>query len=142
LSKPAAPLLPQAFDFKQPFVLGGAAFIVLLLALIVFLLVRRGPKVSMNEATMAAAIAAGDSAKASLESGLSSEQKMEQQIADNQAQQAQIDAEALRGIKLPPSSRKTEVLVKHIRESVHKDSGNATNVLRTWIAEADVRKTS
>ena len=53
-----------------------------------------------------------------------------------------LESEELSRIKLPESTRKTEVLVKHIRDSVHKDSANATNVLRTWIAEADTKRTS
>ena len=56
-------------------------------------------------------------------------------------QQAQLESEALSRIKLPVNTRKTEVLVKHIRESIHKDASNATNVLRTWISEADTKRT-
>jgi flagellar biosynthesis/type III secretory pathway M-ring protein FliF/YscJ len=90
---------------------------------------------------MNAALEAGEAGKSAI-AGLSQEQKIEQQMAENLAEQAQVDADTLRGIKLPPNSRKTDVLVKHIRESVHKDSGNATNVLRTWISDTDNRKTS
>ena len=70
------------------------------------------------------------------------ELNMEQQLADNDAHQAQLESEELSRIKLPASTRKTDVLVKHIRESVHKDSGNATRpVLRTWISEPDTKRT-
>ena len=74
--------------------------------------------------------------------GTDGKMQMEQQIADNDARQALLESEELNRIKLPESTRKTEVLVKHIRESVHKDSMNATNVLRTWISETDNRRVS
>ena len=45
---------------------------------------------------------------------------MEKQIAENDAQQALLEAEALSRIKLPGNTRKTEVLVKHIRDSVQR----------------------
>ena len=67
---------------------------------------------------------------------------MEQQIADNDARQALLESEELNRIKLPESTRKTEVLIKHIRDSVHKDSVNATNVLRTWISDAETKRTT
>ena len=47
---------------------------------------------------------------------------MEKQISENDAQQAQLEAEALSRIKLPLNTKKTEVLVKHIRDAIHKDS--------------------
>jgi flagellar M-ring protein FliF len=137
----AGPVPPRSvFDLKQPAVLGAAGAIVLLLALVIFFALRRGSR-RTSAPEMNAALATSEPGKASLAS-ISTEQKIKQQIADNEAEQAQLEAEALQGIKLPPNSRKSEALVKHVRDSVHKDSVNATNVLRTWITDTESRKSS
>jgi flagellar M-ring protein FliF len=137
-SRPVPPR--SVFDLKQPAVLGAAAAIVLLLALVIFFVLRRSSR-RASAPEMNAALAAGEPGKAAI-AGLSTEEKIKQQIAENEAEQAQLEAEALRGIKLPPNSRKSEALVKHVRDTVHKDSVNATNVLRTWITDAEPRKSS
>ena len=47
---------------------------------------------------------------------------LEHQLYENQAaQQAELEAEALSRIKLPANTKQTEVLVRHIRDSVKKD---------------------
>jgi flagellar biosynthesis/type III secretory pathway M-ring protein FliF/YscJ len=90
-----------------------------------------------------AAIAQADSRGAAAPDGKTQGgRQMEQQIADNDARQALLESEELNRIKLPESTRKTEVLVKHIRDSVQKDSVNATNVLRTWISEPETKRAS
>ncbi len=68
---------------------------------------------------------------------------MEEQISENDAQQAQLEAEALSRIKLPINTKKTEVLVKHIREI------RSTRIRRTpptccarWIAEGETKRTT
>jgi flagellar biosynthesis/type III secretory pathway M-ring protein FliF/YscJ len=70
------------------------------------------------------------------------DREMEGQLSDNDTQQALLEAETLKRIKLPVNTKKTEVLARHIRDAIHKDSTNATNVLRTWIAEGDTKRTS
>ncbi len=70
----------------------------------------------------------------------SADARLERQMEDNQAEQDQLEAEALGRIRLPANTKKTEVLVRHIRESVQKDPASAANVLRTWVAEMDTRR--
>jgi flagellar M-ring protein FliF len=141
---PAAPVkqtLPR-FDLKQLIVIGGGALLVLLIAGLAFVLLRKGAARSAVDMSPAA-IAEGESSRPGQPGAVTSaERHMQDQISENNAQQALMEAEALRGIKLPVTTKKTEVLVKHIRDSVHKDPGNATNVLRTWIADADTQRTS
>lgn len=139
---PAAPVkqAPPRFDFKNPFVLGGGALVVLLIIALVFVLLRRAPSAAARDMAppaigQAAATAAGEPVK-------SIEHQMEEQIADISAQQAQFEAEALSRIKLPVNTKKTEILAKHIRESVKKDPVSATNVLRTWISDSNTPRTS
>ena len=138
---PSAPAKPvaQKFDFKQPVVIGAGAVIVLLLAALLFVATRKRPAASAVNAG-AAAIAAGEAADRHAIPGSDIDEKMTQQIAANEARQAQLESEALGRIKLPENSGRTEVLVKHIRESVVKDPVNVTNVLRTWISDLDFRR--
>ncbi len=135
---PSSPVkqVPPGLLSGQPLIIGGAAVLVLLLGGLIFALSRkRGGRIEdMSPAAIAQAGAAALDAK-------TPDHTMEQQISENDAYQAQLESEVLNRIKLPPSTRKTEVLVKHIRESVHKDSANATNVLRTWISEPDSKRT-
>ena len=70
----------------------------------------------------------------------SAEANLEQQMIENQAEQSQLEAQALSRIKLPANTNKTEVLVKHIRESVQKDPLAAANILRTWVAEVEGKR--
>jgi flagellar M-ring protein FliF len=134
-AKPA----PVGFTLKQPLVIGGAVLLVLLAGL-VFVLLRRRPARRVTD-TGPEAIAKGASAAPVGLDGMTSSERMEQQISENDAHQLQMESEALSRIKLPATTRKTEVLVKHIRESVAKDSLNATNVLRSWISEAETKRT-
>ncbi|HVV47677.1 MAG TPA: flagellar M-ring protein FliF C-terminal domain-containing protein, partial [Bryobacteraceae bacterium] len=135
---PAKPR-PAPFDFKQPAVIASAVLLVILGAGTFFLLSsrRRTGKVEDGAPTAipASPAAAGE--------GLDSKARMmEQQIAENEARLSQIEAEEMSRIKLPPSTRKTEVLVRHIRDSVHKDSVKATSVLRSWISEPGAKHSS
>jgi flagellar M-ring protein FliF len=133
---PAAKPGASKFDFKQPTVIGGAALLVLLLAGLAFLLLRRRSARGAEDLSPEA-IAAGVS-----DSRTAVDREMEGQISENDAQQALLEAETLKRIKLPVNTKKTEVLARHIRENIHQDSANATNVLRTWIAEGDTKRTS
>jgi flagellar biosynthesis/type III secretory pathway M-ring protein FliF/YscJ len=90
------------------------------------------------EDTSAAGIAAGAGASGSLPNPQS---EMEKQLAENAVRQALIESEELNRIKLPESTRKTEVLVKHIRESAIKDPVSVTNVLRSWIGDTEGKRT-
>ena len=135
---PAIPVkqIPHGLDFKQPIVIGGAALALLLAVAVVFILYRfnrarraRNPS-HETEAQDAPAELAKPNGKT----------QMEQQLSDNDAKQAQIEAEVMGRIKLPASTRKTEVLVNHIRDSVTKDAANATNVLRSWITDSEAKR--
>jgi flagellar M-ring protein FliF len=134
---PPKPPPPLGMSFRNPIVIGGAVLLVLLIGGLVFILFTRRSKGRVDNATPAA-IAQGAGAVEKTPG----ERRMEQQLSENDVAQAQIEAEVMNRINLPPSTRKTEVLVKHIRDSVHKDAGNATNVLRTWISEPETKRTT
>ncbi len=56
--------------------------------------------------------------------------------------QRKLDQEIASQLMLPTlTSKKGEILVKHIQEMVQKNSTGTTNVIRTWLSEngAEVR---
>jgi flagellar M-ring protein FliF len=130
------------FDTKQPLVIYGSAVILLLVLAVAFLAIRRPQKVRVTvEDDGAIALPGSDPGDPALPATRESVEKgLEQQIADNQAEQAQLEAEALSHIKMPANTRKTEVLVRHIRDAVQKDPVTAANVLRTWVTDKDTRR--
>jgi flagellar M-ring protein FliF len=128
---------PARFDVKQPVVIGGAAVAILLIGALLFAGFIFARKHSGAKGADASAAAVAN--PAALEANAAARQ-LQQQFSANEAQQAQLDSEALRGIKLPATTKKSEALVKHIRDSVHKDAISSTNVLRTWISEEEMKR--
>jgi flagellar biosynthesis/type III secretory pathway M-ring protein FliF/YscJ len=120
-------------------VIGGVILLVLLAGGLTFLLHKRPARRATDASPTALGKGAFDAS--AVDGKTSADRTMEQQISDNDAHQSQIESEALNRIKLPASTRKTEVLVKHIRESIQKDSTNVTNVLRSWITESETKRT-
>ncbi|HEY3824613.1 MAG TPA: flagellar M-ring protein FliF C-terminal domain-containing protein, partial [Bryobacteraceae bacterium] len=141
---PPAPIkqVPVAFNLKQPTVIGGLAVFVLLAAAAVFIVLRRRRAARATDMSAAAIGAGMPSAAGPVDPKTAVERQLEQQISENDARQSQLESEVLSRIKLPASTRKTEVLVRHIRDSVHKDSVNATNVLRSWISETETKRST
>ncbi len=134
--KPVKPGPP--FDFKSPMFIGSLAVGLLLLLSAAFLLIRR-PKKKAAAVAAQAAVAASEE-QAALAPVQTADERMEQQMLDAQAEQAQLEAETLSRIKLPANTKKTEVLVRHIRESVTKDPAAAANVLRTWVTDLEPKR--
>jgi flagellar M-ring protein FliF len=128
-------------DYKQPAVIGIAVVILLLILAVVFLLLRRAKrsKTAAVADTAPGALPAGDSVAVAAVAG-QPQDEYEQKMIDNDAERAQLEAEALSRIKLPANTKKTEVLVRFIRESVLKDPVAATNVLRTWVTDGEGKK--
>ncbi len=62
--------------------------------------------------------------------------ELESRMAEREQVQAQAEAEALLSLKLPAvTTKKADVLVKHIGEAVTKDPIASAQILRTWLAE-------
>ena len=133
-ARPAAPpafRLPWPPDRKLLIMGGAAAGILLLLVVAVAMLARKRRRA--REPEIPAALAAGAAAgAASPEPSL--QERMEHKLADNAAARQQLEAEALLSIKAPAvSTKKTEVLGKHLRENIAKDPSAAALVLRGWM---------
>lgn len=135
---PASALPPQVEQFLRqinPLFLGAAAAGALLLiaGLWWFLRRRRGRKgVTLQGALPPGA--PGAPALPSSEAGQQLESKLAEQVALRDRQ----ELEALNAIKLPQvTTKKAEVLTKHLTETAKKDPVSAAHVLRTWLRERE-----
>ena len=126
---PAPPsLVDQALKSKYLAVGAGVGIAILLtLIVLVFKLARRSPVPGSVE--MAPQLAAG------ADSGDSFSQKIENQLAEQAALRQKQEADALNALKLPPVTKKTEVLTRHIADQAKKDSTVMAHVLRSWMSD-------
>lgn len=109
----------------------GAVIVILLFGL-AFLLIGRKKKPSVTtqtalpEPTEAAATA------------MASEplQHEADRLSAREAAQRKLDEEIANQLKLPTlTTKKTEILVTHLRESIKQDCIGSTNIMKTWLAE-------
>jgi flagellar biosynthesis/type III secretory pathway M-ring protein FliF/YscJ len=62
--------------------------------------------------------------------------QIEATLAEQAALRQRQETEALNALKLPPVTKKAEVLTKHIAEQAKKDTAPMAHVLRAWMSEA------
>jgi flagellar M-ring protein FliF len=139
--KPAVPAAPGGFvlkwDRKTMMMGGGVLAGVLVLGFLLAGLARRGNTAGPVEVTGPAALPRGAAAPAGLP-GINVEQQLESQLAERDALQQKMDAQALTSLKLAPViTKKAEVLAKHLREKITKDPDISAQILRTWIREEE-----
>ncbi len=123
---------PAADKKQQMMLLGGGALVVLILLGGALYVMRRSSKSKATD-TAAAAIAADSHAPGGLPASPGYSTEVEKRIREGEQEQARLEAEVLSAIKLPAATKATEVLIRHIRESSHKDPATAANVLRAWM---------
>ncbi len=131
----------KTLDRKTLIIVGGAAagMIVLLVLAILFLLRRKTKRAEKNAAVTApAALAAGDAAPPDSLDSAAVEKQIESKLAEREALQHKLDSQALQALKLAPVIPKTaEILAKHLREKIKKDSEVSAQILRTWIRDEE-----
>jgi flagellar M-ring protein FliF len=128
---PAPPPPPWQDQFlkNKVFAIGvgvGAAVLLALLFIVVQVMRKKEPRGSVE---LPGELAAG-STSAELKS------QIENQLAEQSAQRQRQETDALNALKLPPVTKKTAVLTKHISEQAKKDSAGMAHVLRAWMAES------
>src|SRR6185369_7514672 len=98
----------------------------------------RGKKVSA-QVTSPAALPPGGAGEAGVPGQTNAiENQMENKLAERDALQQKADAQALQALKVAPVITKTaEILAKHLREKVTKESELSAQLLRTWIHEEE-----
>ncbi len=116
----------------------AAAGAVVLMALAAVLTRSRRRRGSVS---VASELPAGANAPPALDAAADSEevrQMMASRLADQAAQKERLEAEALAALKLPaPTTKKAEVLRKHLTETAKKDPAATAQVLRTWLYESE-----
>lgn len=129
-----APL--QIFQNPKWLVTAVLAGVVILVAVggLLFILKRKRKKNPVPGPAIESATALG----APRDDGTGAVKEIESRMAAQAAEQARLDAETLRSIKLPAvTTKKTEVLLKQVRENVKADSAIPAQVLQAWIRERE-----
>jgi flagellar M-ring protein FliF len=121
--------LEQALKSKYLAVgIGVGAALVLMLVVVLVKFARRGSG-AFAPAQMNPQLAAAQAPEDNLG------KKIENQLAEQAALRQKQELEALNALKLPPVTKKTEVLTKHIAEQAKKDSTPMAHVLRSWMSD-------
>jgi flagellar M-ring protein FliF len=121
------------FRYKQ-FGIDGAAALLLLMALgIGFLRTRRRRVRAANTLAQGALAAAeGEGLEAVSDAG----KQLEARLSDQTVQKQKLEAEALNALRLPQvTTKKSEVLTRHIGDAARKDPTLMVHVLRSWLEE-------
>jgi flagellar M-ring protein FliF len=139
-SGPKGPAVPSPFALDRRIVtmVAAAAGGIVILVLASLLLRRRKPQ-KVVEVTAPAALPAGPEPPAAVASaGPSVEQQLEAKLAEREALQKKMDAQALSALKIAPVITKTaEVFAKHLREKIQQDPGVSAHILHSWIREEE-----
>jgi len=138
--KPVLPLgLPFKLDSKTLMTGGGALAGVIVLLFAGAMLLRSRKKTKADSVTGPVELPAGgrQGAIAAL-TGSDVDSQIESQLAEREALQHKLDAQALAVLKLTPViTKKAEVLAKHLRDKVSSEPEMSARVLRGWIREED-----
>jgi flagellar M-ring protein FliF len=126
---PTPPTLRQLFEKNRILVIGTAAGVLFLVGMVLLVLRMTRKKGAKQAAELPNELSAGQTAD-------QVQAEIEQQLADQAAQRQRQETDALRSLKLPVITKKTEVLTKHISEQAKKDVVSMAHVLRTWMAES------
>jgi flagellar M-ring protein FliF len=143
--KPGTPVagLPLALTLdKKTLLMGGGALAgLLLLGVLAFRFGRKRPQTSADSSASAPATLPPSGTQATspaLPAAGQVENQIESQLAERDALQAKMDAQALSSLKLAPViTKKAEVFAKHLRERIAKEPEMSVQILRTWIREEE-----
>ena len=127
---PPPPTWQEQFLKNKVFVIGvgvGAAVLLALLLIMIRVMGQKGPRGSVE---LPGELPAGSATPDQLQA------QIEDRLAEQAAQRQRQETEALNSLKLPPVTKKTAVLTKHITEQAKKDSAAMAHVLRAWMAES------
>jgi flagellar M-ring protein FliF len=126
---PPAPTWQEQFLKNRVFMIGVGAGAALLFGLLFVVLRVTRSKQPRGSAQLPAELPSADASD-------QLQNQIEQRLAEQAAQRQRQETEALNSLKLPPVTKKTEVLTKHISEQAKKDAAGMAHVLRAWMAEA------
>ena len=108
------------------------------LACAVFFLLRKLKKKVRVHSPRALGEGEGEEAREMLGGHARTEPNYEGKLAEHEAEQARLEAEALKALELPPATtNKAEVLAKYIRASAHKNAEGPAQLIRSWIHDKE-----
>jgi len=140
-SKPSGPL-GLSLDRKTLPYLVGVALGLVVLGFLAAWLVRGKSHAPGGSVELPQALPGGTEAEGPAAHGLPSasmEQQIESKLAERDALQQRMDAQALNALNVAPVITKAaEVLAKHLREKIKHEPETPAQILRTWIREEDV----
>jgi flagellar biosynthesis/type III secretory pathway M-ring protein FliF/YscJ len=111
--------------------------LLLIVAAVVFLM-RRASKRARAQASAQAALPAPASKEVAGVSDEELRKQMEAKLAEQAALKEKITNEALNALKVPQvSTKKAEVLTKHLTEIAKKDPAGMAHLVRTWLNEVE-----
>ena len=133
-------LAPYVENPKSLIVVGAAVAAAFLVGSVLLFMVFRRKKSSKAAAAETTGALPGHTPAPALPTAAAAagalQQQMQDKLAAQEALQAQADEAALINLKLPSvTTKKSEVLVKHLRESVTKDTPGSANILRSWLTD-------
>jgi flagellar biosynthesis/type III secretory pathway M-ring protein FliF/YscJ len=136
-AKPLMPSKPGPLTWppnRNTLLIGGAAALALIVLGFVAAMLLRGkkPKVTVS-ADKALPAPEYERTEPGHQKG-SIEQKLESRLAERDAAQQQMEAQALSALSITPVITKTaEILAKHLREKIKAEPEVSAQVLRAWI---------
>jgi flagellar M-ring protein FliF len=127
---------------KKTLLIGGGALAGLLVLVTVALIVRRKRRKKQAPPAPSAPATLQASGSHTSATGLPApgqlEDQIESQLAERDALQAKMDAQALSSLKLAPViTKKAEVFAKHLRDKISKEPDISVQILRSWIREEE-----
>ncbi len=138
-SKPPAPPKPTV-QFTWPpdrntlMVVGGALAVLLIGGFAIFAMLKKGKSTVTASVEKALPAAPAEQTPAVAEV----EKQFANKLAEREAVQAQLEAQALKNLQIVPVITKTaEVMAKHLREKIKQEPDISAQVLRAWINESD-----
>jgi flagellar M-ring protein FliF len=134
-------LTPLKLNQKTLLIGGGAlgGLVILAIGAFLFLRKRRKNRVPVQPTTPAALPSSvAPNTSTALTAAGQVESQIESQLAERDALQAKMDAQALSSLKLAPViTKKAEVFAKHLREKIAKEPEISAQILRSWIREEE-----
>jgi len=139
-AKPAPPPSTLRLDQNTLIIAGGAVLALIVLGLVATMLSRRRTSAGTAAVTGPPALPAAEGSIAAPGAlrGSALEQQMESKLAERDALQQRMEAQALNSLKLSPViTKKAEVFAKHLREKIKTEPEVSAQILRTWIREEE-----
>jgi flagellar M-ring protein FliF len=131
---PWAQKLVGAKNFVAIAAIGAGAMLLLVAGAVFFLMKSRAKKKKIAAEEAAKALAAAENAPSKGLTPADIQKQIEGRMAEQAANQAKQQAEELMKLQMPAvSTKKTEVLTKHIATETKKDPNAMAQVVRSWI---------